>query len=354
MLIYGGRSAEHDVSVVSARSIFNAISDGPYDITLVRIGLDGQWVLTGSSCAGPALAGFPAANAGGHEIALTHGGQIVPLEGGPATWPSVDVAFPVLHGTNGEDGTIQGLLALYDIPCVGAGVLASAAGMDKVCTKRLLRDAGIPVVDFRVARSTDVDPPDYSVCVEALGHPLFVKPANTGSSVGISKVRTEDEFKAAVECAFEFDAVILIESAVSAREIECSVLGADPVRVSVCGEIVTGHDFYTYEAKYLDEAATELIVPADLDEAQSDRIRKMARSVCKALECEGMARVDFFLEDSGTVYVNEINTIPGFTSVSMYPILWAHSGLPMDRLVGELLQDAIARHSSSRLLRRTR
>ena len=354
LLIYGGRSAEHAVSVVSARSIFNAIRSEPWDLTLVRIDAEGTWQLTGCFEGSRESAHFPEAHISLGSIAFTHGGQIIPLEGRKVPSRPVDVAFPVLHGTNGEDGTIQGLLALYDVPCVGAGVLASAAGMDKVCTKRLLREADIPVVDFRVLRQSEAKRLGYKACVRALGHPLFVKPANTGSSVGISKVRSRREYDQALDHAFLFDSTVLVESAVDAREIECAVLGPAPVRVSVCGEIVTSHDFYTYEAKYEDESATRLIVPAELSEAQSDQIRGMARQVCEALNCESMARVDFFLSPGGDIYVNEINTIPGFTSVSMYPLLWAHTGIAFPRLVGELLSDAITRHDRMRNLQRTR
>ena len=354
LLIYGGRSAEHEVSVVSARSIFNAIKNEPYDITLIRIDLMGQWNLTGSFEASIEIAQFPDSNASGRHVTLTNGGKIVALDGHEAPWRPVDVAFPVLHGTNGEDGTIQGLLALYGIPCVGAGVLASAAGMDKVCTKKLLEEAGIPIVDYRVARHNDATPLEYAECRRALGHPLFVKPANTGSSVGISKVKSRAEFETAVHHAFTFDSTVLVESAVDAREIECAALGSAPVRVSVCGEIVTSYEFYTYTAKYEDEDATQLIVPAEISDELSTRIRSLARRVCEAIGCEGMARVDFFLAHSGDVYVNEINTIPGFTSVSMYPMLWAHTGVSFPRLVEELLQDAMARHERNQTLRRVR
>lgn len=354
LLIYGGRSAEHEVSVVSARSIFNAIKTEPYDITLVRIDLRGHWILTGSFDASGDIAHFPDSYASGRRVTLTNGGEIVALDGHEAPWRTVDVAFPVLHGTNGEDGTIQGLMALYGVPCVGAGVLASAAGMDKVCTKRLLKEAGIPIVDYRVTHHNDASLLDYAKCRQALGHPLFVKPANTGSSVGISKVHNQAEFKTAVRHAFTFDSTVLVESAVDAREIECAVLGSAPVRVSVCGEIITSYEFYTYTAKYEDEDATQLIVPAAISEELSDRIRSLARRVCEATGCEGMARVDFFLARSGDVYVNEINTIPGFTSVSMYPMLWAHTGVSFPRLIEELLQDALTRHERNQTLRRVR
>ncbi|MDE2834040.1 MAG: D-alanine--D-alanine ligase [Bacteroidota bacterium] len=354
LLIYGGRSAEHAVSVVSARSIFDALRSEPWDLTLVCIEAEGTWQLTGYFEGSRGTAQFPEAHISLGRIVLAHGGRIIPLDGQEAPRRRVDVAFPVLHGTNGEDGTIQGLLTLYDVPCVGAGVLASAAGMDKVCTKRLLREADIPVVDFRVARQNDVRRPDYDSCVRALGHPLFVKPANTGSSVGISKVRRRSEFDEALDHAFLFDSTVVVESGIDGREIECAVLGPAPVRVSVCGEIVTSHDFYTYEAKYEDESGTQLIVPAELSEAESDQIRSMARRTCEALNCESMARVDFFLSSGGNIYVNEINTIPGFTSVSMYPRLWAHTGITFPRLVDELLSEAITRHDRMRNLHRTR
>ena len=353
-LVYGGCSAEHEVSVVSARSIVSAIDPEQYDLTLIRIDQGGVWRLTGHFGEDTEHGYIPEADSPAQVMALTHGGQLIELDYGKALLRPLDVVFPALHGTNGEDGTIQGLLALYDIPCVGAGVLASAAGMDKVCTKRLLREANLPVVDFRVTRQSDPDLLDYSECVQALGPTLFVKPANTGSSVGISKVSNAAEFDRAIHHAFAFDSTVLVESAIDAREIECAVLGSAPVRVSVCGEIVTSHEFYSYEAKYEDESSTQLIVPADLPAKTSDQIRDLAREVCRALDCEGMARVDFFLTSTGELFVNEINTIPGFTSVSMYPLLWSHTGVPFQRLIDELVQDAIARHRRTRVLRRTR
>ena len=345
-LFFGGRSSEHEISTVSAQSVFRAMDTQRYDVTLVRINRQGQWEL---------VAGFDRADAhpeaAAGTVCLVPGGRLIRQDGGALNVQPIDVAFPVLHGPNGEDGTIQGLLRLYDIPCVGANVLGSAIGMDKDVMKRLFREAGIPTPDFRVMHREDEEKWSYAQCVEALGSPLFVKPANTGSSVGISKVKTEAAYHQALALAFSFDSKVLIETAVVGRELECAVMGPGPLRVSVCGEITTRCDFYTYEAKYENEEATDLIIPADIPEQAACRMRQLALQACRTLGCEGMARVDFFMDQEGQLLVNEINTIPGFTSGSMFPRLWEHSGLSFSELIDARLEDAITRHERDQALK---
>ncbi len=350
-LIYGGRSSEHEVSAVSARNILMAMDTQLYDVTLVRIDRQGTWELVVDF---DGAAEMPM-NSGVNDraVCLTPGGRLIREDGSVWDLRPVDVVFPVLHGPNGEDGTIQGLLQMYDIPCVGAGVLGSAVGMDKDVMKRLLREAGIPTPDFRVICRADAETWSYAQCVEMLGSPLFVKPANTGSSVGISKVVDKAGYQEALDHAFSFDSKVLIETAITGRELECAVICTSPLRVSVCGEITTRHDFYTYKAKYEDEEATDLIIPADISDETAARMQGLARETCRVLSCEGMARVDFFMDEEGHLLVNEINTIPGFTSGSMFPRLWEYSGLSFPELVDTLLQEAIMRHERSQQLRHT-
>ena len=352
VLIYGGRSSEHEVSAVSARSILQAMNDRRYRVTLVRIDRQGNWTRVTDLRSTPG--GGLTSMATDTLVCLAPGGRLVGKDGSTLDLPHVDVAFPVLHGPNGEDGTIQGLLQLYDIPCVGASVLGSAIGMDKDVMKRLLREAGIPTPDFRVVCREDANKAGFAECMAMLGTPLFVKPANTGSSVGISKVKDEISYQRALEDAFSFDTKVLIETAITGRELECAVIGTSPLRVSVCGEIVTRHEFYTYEAKYEDETATDLIIPAEIPSEVATRMQELARRTYRALCCEGMARIDFFLEQDGSLLVNEINTIPGFTSGSMFPLLWAHSGLGLPDLVDVLVQDAITRQLRTRAFKRAR
>ncbi|MCY4159753.1 MAG: D-alanine--D-alanine ligase [Bacteroidetes bacterium] len=341
VLIYGGQSAEYEVSLISARSILQAIDLTKYKVTLIRIDRDGTWIRvdSGQYGASPEID----LEAPGDAVFLVPSGNVVSVER-PEDSISVDVVFPILHGTNGEDGTIQGLLQLYGIPFVGAGVLGSAICMDKDATKRLLTEAGITVPKFKVLCSGLGNLPSYDFLANSLGKTLFVKPANTGSSVGISRVESIVEYQEAVKLAFKYDDKVLIEEAINGREIECAVLGRNPVRISICGEITTTHSFYSYQAKYKDESATDLIIPASLPEGIMAQIQDLARKVCRVLECQGMARVDFFLEKNNRILVNEVNTIPGFTSVSMYPLLWDHSGVSFPDLVDALIHDALIAH----------
>jgi D-alanine-D-alanine ligase len=266
----------------------------------------------------------------------------------------VDVVFPVLHGPFGEDGTVQGLLKLANLPFVGAGVLASAVGMDKDVMKRLLRDAKIPIAKFLVFERSEASKINLADVKRMLGFPFFVKPANLGSSVGISKVSVNKQFDSAISEAFRYDSKILIEENISGREIECSVLGNESPVASLPGEIITRHDFYSYDAKYLDENGAQLIVPAVLPKFIGKGIQELAVRTFKTLACEGMARVDFFLRDNRQIFVNEINTIPGFTQISMYPKLWEASGIPYSKLIDRLIRLALERFRKEQKLRTSR
>jgi D-alanine-D-alanine ligase len=354
-IIFGGRSGEHEVSLRSARSILEALDPQRYEPVLVGIDHDGQWHLQEA-----ARAMLPAADGALHLDAHTSALAISPCcstalvqpgSSGPGGLP-IDVFFPVLHGTYGEDGTIQGLLEMADVAYAGSGVLGSAVGMDKDVAKRLLRDAGIPVVDWLVAKSWQREALSDKLVAERIGYPCFVKPANLGSSVGVHKVKSPDELHPALDDAFQYDTRLLIEKAVDAREIECAVLGNEFPEASIPGEIIPHAEFYSYEAKYIDSDGAALAIPANLTSEQRDRVRKLAVETFQALELDGMARVDFFLDrTTGELFVNEVNTIPGFTSISMYPKLWEASGLGFAQLVARLLELGIERHKRRRALR---
>ena len=313
-VIYGGRTGEHEVSLRSAKSVIDALDTEKYKVLHYVISKEGKWSPR----------------------------PIVPEPGGN---PGIDVVFPVLHGTFGEDGTVQGLLELADLPYVGAGVMASSISMDKEMMKRVAKERGLPVVEYRVASGAS-----DATCGE-LGFPVFVKPANLGSSVGISKARNCQELKAALDLARAYDRKVIIERGITGREFECAVLGNDnPVAATPC-EILPSREFYDYDDKYLlDQAQT--VIPADLSPEQTAEMQRLAVECYRAVECEGMARVDFLLETAtNQLYINEINTIPGFTSISMYPKMWEYSGLPMPKLIDRLIELAIQRHSTKQRLR---
>ncbi|BBB89944.1 MAG TPA: D-alanine--D-alanine ligase [Methylomusa anaerophila] len=353
-ILFGGRSAEHEVSLQSAQNIIDAIDKDKYDVTLIGIDKQGQWHLNDKSqfllnSNDPKLI---ALNKSGKNVMLIPGSPKQQLihtadQGADA---GMDVIFPVLHGSYGEDGTVQGLLKLANIPFVGAGVLGSAVGMDKDVMKRLLRDAGIPIASFKVYYGWEQDNMDFAGAVKELGLPLFVKPANMGSSVGVSKVRNEAEFMAAMKEAFRFDNKVLVEEFVPGREVECAVLGNDSPIASAVGEIIAQQDFYSYEAKYIDENGAVLEIPAKISPAASKEIQDIAIKAFKVLCCEGMARVDCFLTPENGVIVNEINTIPGFTRISMYPKLWEISGIAYSDLIDRLIQLALERHTREQRL----
>jgi D-alanine-D-alanine ligase len=361
-VLYGGRSGEHEVSLQSAASVINFLDRDRFEIIPVAIDKQGRWLLNDISLLegkkslpvfkdAPRVMLPPNPADSGSSSALIRLGE----SGEPR---GIDVVFPVMHGPLCEDGTIQGLLELADLPYVGCGVLASAVAMDKEMTKRLARDAGIPIVPY-LALKHEVwrkEKSQWAEKIEAqLGYPVFIKPANLGSSVGIHKVKERSGLDAALEDAFNYDRKVLVEAAVNAREIEVSVLenpeaGADPL-VSVPGEIDPTREFYSYEAKYLDENGAALIIPANLEPEQAKQAQDLGRKAFAVIECEGMARVDLFLDRaSGRFLLNEVNTIPGFTSISMYPKLWEASGVPYQELLSRLVDLAISRHEKKKKL----
>lgn len=348
-ILFGGQSTEHEVSLQSARSVLAAIDRNKYEVILIGIDKDGKWYLNNES-------EFLLTRNDPKRIALhTTEQEVVVIPGtvtpkllcvaDPSAAPrSLDVVFPILHGRYGEDGTIQGLLSLAGIPFVGPDVLGSAIGMDKDVTKRLWRDAGLPIARFVAVRQKELATVDYAAIIEELGWPLFVKPANSGSSVGVSKANNLAELKAAMTTAFSYDRKLLIEECIIGRELECSVLGNGQPLASRVGEIIAKDDFYSYTAKYIDETGAELAVPAKIPPSVEEQVQRLAVQAFCALECEGMARVDFFLTGDQRLLLNEINTIPGFTAISMYPKLWEISGLPYGQLIDRLIELALERH----------
>ncbi len=346
-LLFGGRSAEHDVSVLSAGNVFRALDKSRYDVVPIGIARDGAWRL----CAGEGGELPKAVPDNGPRLALLPGGAgrllVMPeADGPPADEPdAIDVLFPVLHGPFGEDGTVQGAAELAGVPYVGSGVFASAASMDKDVAKRLMREAGLPIPRFLAFGIGEV--PSFEVVIAELGRPVFVKPARLGSSVGVGKAVTSDEFAAAVDEAFRHDRKILVEEFVNGREIECGVLENEDgsLFVSAAGEIVptNRHAFYSYEAKYLDKDGAEVRVPADLPASVAEEVRDLSARVFRTLGCEGLSRIDFFVRADQRVLVNEINTLPGFTAISMYPKAMAASGIGYADLVDRLIRHALKR-----------
>jgi D-alanine-D-alanine ligase len=358
-VLFGGRSAEHEISLLSARFVVEALDRERFEPILIGIDKNGRWHLHDemhvlAASRDPRLACVQAA---GPEVSLAphpagKGDALGVEERGVG---GLDVVFPVLHGPLGEDGCVQGLLELAGVAYVGAGVLGSALGMDKDVMKRVLAAAGIPVLPHTTLRRAELVRAHDATCerAELLGYPLFVKPANLGSSVGVRRAETRAELEQAIAHALSYDTKVVVEKGLSgAREIECAVLGNDDPIASIPGEIVIDHPdgFYSYAAKYIDEGGATLRIPADLTHAHAALVRRLAIDVFRALECAGMARVDFFLEGE-RLYVNELNTIPGFTAVSMYPKLWEASGVPARDLVTRLLDLALERAEARRSLR---
>jgi D-alanine-D-alanine ligase len=368
-ILFGGRSAEHEVSLLSARNVYLALDRSRFEPLLIGIDKQGRWRVepeatllgakgdprhlrlraAGAEVPVPVRPDLEEAPSSERSLAATEGAPLAILR-------RDDVIFPVLHGTYGEDGTVQGLLELADAAYVGAGPLGSGIGMDKDVAKRLLAQAGIPVVPWRLVTAAGFkkDPVGTQARVSELGFPLFVKPANAGSSVGVSKVKSPAELPAALAQALSFDLKALAESGVDAREIECAVLGNDDPQAAVPGEIEVTHKdgFYSYEAKYVDPDGSHIRIPADIPAETAARVRQLSVETFRTLELAGMARVDFFLDrQTGALYVNEVNTIPGFTAISMYPKMWEAAGLSIQELVTKLIDLAIERRQARRSLK---
>jgi D-alanine-D-alanine ligase len=367
-VIYGGRSGEHEVSLASAASVFQNLDPSRYEAIAIRIEKDGRWALppkppttmkAADVIADSRGARLPSGSSAreAHLVAHPGGDTLLTIDRSQnaVSGLGLDVVFPVLHGPYGEDGTVQGLLELANVPYVGAGVLASAVGMDKSVMKLVFAAKDLPICDYAVILKRDWQRDEHAVMhavVGRLGFPVFVKPANLGSSVGISKARHATELREAIRLAAEFDRKIVVEAAVpGAREIECAVLGNDDPEASIPGEIIPGREFYDYEAKYVDDTS-RTVIPADLPERLTREIQTLAVAAFKAVDCAGMARVDFLLaRETGVLYLNEVNTIPGFTTISMYAKMWEASGLAYPQLVDRLIELAIQRHAEKQQLR---
>lgn len=353
-IIFGGRSAEHEVSIQSAKNVIEAIDKDKYEPVLIGISKKGEWYLGEPSkflLESPSK--FDEQIEPNNNLALVPGkkqGSLIQLSRDQTKEP-IDVIFPILHGPYGEDGTIQGLLKIADIPFVGAGVIGSAAGMDKDVMKRLLRDAEVPIAKFITVHKHSAKRLKFEEIKYQTGIPFFVKPANLGSSVGIGKVKDENQFEHILIDAFRYDNKILIEEYIEGREIECSVLGNENPIASIPGEVIPQHEFYSYEAKYTDSEGAILEIPAKISTEITEEIQNLAVKTFTTICCEGMGRVDFFLKEDGEVIVNEINTIPGFTNISMYPKLWEASGISYTELINRLIQLAIERFERDRALK---
>ena len=355
-VLCGGQSAEHEISILSAQNVVAALDENKYNVSVIYITQRGEWYLLESPKSflemGPA------------SLLQQKRCQIIVLRPGDSSKPwvslenpehfiQVDCVIPMLHGTLGEDGAMQGLLEILNLPYVGSGVLSSAMCMGKHITKQILRAEKIPVVDWITISRGDLDNVDYGLITKKLGPIFFVKPVGLGSSIGMSKVNSSQEFQAALEKAFYYDDLVLIESFIEGRELECSVLGNENPKASLPGEIVTHHDFYSYEAKYLDPKGAEIITPANVSDVVIGEIQKFSIKAYKALQCSGMARIDFFLQ-GGRVILNEVNPIPGFTDISMYTKNWQVSGIAYSELIDHLIQLAIERQQKQQQLSRVR
>jgi len=359
-VLFGGRSGEHEVSIASAKSVIGALSPDRYEVVPVGITREGRWLVSGDPLAAleSGAAALLSGGASGPDPApfAEPAGSRELVPGASHKFPAVDVVFPVLHGTYGEDGTVQGLLELADLPYVGSGVLGSAVGMDKLIMKAVLQAHGLPIVEYVGFSRAEWRRDSETVMDRAearLAYPMFVKPANLGSSVGVSKAHDRAELAASLHLAARFDRRLLVERAVNARELECGVLGNDDPSASVVGEVVPCNEFYDYQAKYID-GDSALYIPADVPGDVARQVQNLAVAAFAALDCAGMARADFFLcRDSGQVYVNELNTIPGFTEISMYAKLWEASGIPYAALVDRLIALALERHEETSGLDRT-
>ncbi|MDR2039128.1 MAG: D-alanine--D-alanine ligase [Bacteroidales bacterium] len=352
-IIFGGKSAEHEVSARSASNIYHAVDRKKFDVILIGVDKAGVWHYNSIH----SHTDFNVEEYFNSAIPV----RIDNIENKPVLVDknthqvilSFDVVFPIIHGTFGEDGTLQGLLKSLNVPFVGPDVIGSAVCMDKDVTKRLLRDSGIPVADFITVYRNERHDISFGKVTEKLGLPVFVKPCNAGSSVGVSKVTDETSFTSAIDMAFKFDDKVLIEEAVTGKEVECGILGNDDLQVSVVGEIVPTKDFYSYEAKYIDAEGAKLRVPAEIDARIADEIRQTALKAFRVTCCKGMARVDFFLRNDQTYVLNELNTLPGFTEISMYPKVFESTGISYADLITQLVELALERHRQNNELQTT-
>ena len=356
LLLFGGRSAEHEVSVVSARSVYAAIDRERYDVMLAGIDQQGRWYFGGKNS--ESLLSTTTVVPDKHVPARlsTAGTSLVSEDGDDLPDSDFEVVFPLLHGPYGEDGTVQGLLELAGLAYVGAGVAASAVGMDKALARAIFAASGLPQTQYSVIVRSDWRRAQVPVLERLEGehdYPLFVKPANLGSSVGISKVYDRQELQAGLELASQYDTKLIVERSVeNARELECAVLGNEYPQASGVGEIIPGAEFYDYTTKYID-GQSELVIPAVLEKSESEAIQELAMRTFKAIDCSGLARVDFFMRPDGSVLVNEINTMPGFTPISMYPKLWAAAGVAYGDLIDRLIQFGLERHLDRKDLQST-
>lgn len=334
LLLFGGESSEHTVSISSARNVFAAVDRNKYEIFLCYVDQKGKWWLLDE------FEGWMNTKSAQQLIPVL-GDQSFKVGGDGATL-RIDVILPILHGKNGEDGSVQGLAQLLHIPIVGCDVTASSIGMDKVVSKQIVAAHGITIVPYHIYHAGD-EMPDFGDVTYKLGSTLFIKPSRSGSSVGVSKVTSKEQFEDAIALALESDKTVLIEKAITARELEVAVLGTPPnERISVIGEIKPGAEFYSYDDKYATDSTSLTIIPADIPQQVSDEITAAAGKVYRALGCSGLARIDFFLSDEGTLNFNEINTLPGFTNISMYPKLWMHVGMSYSELIESLIDDALS------------
>ncbi|MDH5610234.1 MAG: D-alanine--D-alanine ligase, partial [Cyclobacteriaceae bacterium] len=342
-LLFGGKSVEHEISIRSAKNVFAAMDKDHFEVVPIGISKAGDWYLCTEVSTeiekGKALS-----------VRLSAASPLFETDGQSF---SLDLIFPVLHGTDGEDGSVQGLFAVLDFPVVGSGVSGSAVSMDKVLSKRILKNAGVPVADYIAFSVHEKAEYTYERLVEKLGSPFMVKAGNLGSSVGISKVKTSDDYEKALADSFTYSQQVLCEAYISGRELECGVIGNEHPQTTLPGEIVLKkhYEFYTYEAKYQDEEAIEIVVPANVSEEESAKIRKSCTDAYQALGCNDYARVDLFLTENGSVIINEINTIPGFTNVSMFPMLWQHMGISYPQLISRLIESCLERTEKEKSLK---
>lgn len=353
-LIFGGKSAEHEVSIKSAKNIFKAIDQKKYDPLLIGISKQGSWYQFASEDVFKNYKSLEDAQLTSEKMIslLSYQGQpcIHSLQTQKKT--VLDCAFPIIHGTMGEDGTLQGYFKIVNLPFVGCSVLSSAVGMDKDYMKRLMTEAGIANSKSVLLKKSEAT--SYADVVKKIGSPFFIKPANAGSSVGVHKIKSEADYHTKLADSFLYDHKVIAEEFIDGREIECAVMGLNHnPKASLPGELIVKHEFYSYEAKYLDANGAEIVIPARLDEKQTAQIRELALKTFKTLGCDGLTRVDFFLKKDGQIYVNEINTLPGFTQISMYPKMWEATGLSYENLISELIELAFRKHAEDQELKLT-